>query len=72
VAPVMLNTFKMPLIHNSYDFLSFTAINVGEKTFVSFVNKDFLHFWEENINGLDVPVNEMLIKAFFSEGSWSN
>jgi len=49
VAPMMLNTLKMPLIHNSYNFLAFAVIDMREKIFISSINKDFFHLWEEDI-----------------------
>lgn len=57
VAPVMLDTFKMPLVHNDNDSLGLRLIDLLEEVFVSFVNKDFLKSWEEDGGALDVPVD---------------
>lgn len=57
----------MPLVNYGNNFLALTAINVGEEIFISLVNEDMLHSWEEYICCLNVPVDQVLIKAFLSE-----
>jgi hypothetical protein len=68
VAPVVLNTFQMPLVHNSYNLLAFTVIDMSEEILITLINKDLLSSWEEDVSRLNVPVDHVLIKAFFREG----
>jgi hypothetical protein len=67
VTPVMLNTFQMPLIHYYYYFLSFALIDWSEDVLVSLIDEYFLHSREENVCASNVPVDQMLIQAFFCE-----
>jgi hypothetical protein len=41
-APMMLNTFQMPLVNDYNDFLALTLIDLFEEILVSFVYKNFL------------------------------
>ena len=65
----MFNTFKMPLIDYNNDSLGFRLINLFEEIFISLINKDLLESWEEDGGALNIPVDQMLIKALLSEGS---
>jgi len=67
VAPVVLNTFEMPLIYDHNDFFSFALIDLLEKILITLINKDLLQSGEEDVCTLSVPVDEMLIKAFLGE-----
>ena len=69
VAPEMLNTFKMPLVDNNNNSLGFRLINLFEEIFISLINKDLLESWEEDGGALNIPIDQMLIKALLSEGS---
>lgn len=68
VAPVVFNAFHVPLVDNSDDFFALALVNVSEEIFITFVNEDFLESGEENVSCLNVPVDKILIKAFFSKG----
>lgn len=61
VAPMVLNAFHVPLVHN-YDYpLPFASINSLEEVFIALVNEYLLHFGEENIGCLNIPVDEVLV-----------
>jgi hypothetical protein len=68
VAPVVLNTFEMPLINDHNNFLSLALINLLEKILITLVDKNLLQSGEEDVCTLSVPVDKMLIKAFLGEG----
>lgn len=72
MAPVVLDTFHVPLVNNNDDLFAFALINVSEEIFISLINENFLESWEEDIHALDVPVDEVLIKAFFCEVLWAS
>jgi hypothetical protein len=57
MAPEVLNTLHVPLVHNGYDFLTLTLINVFEEVFISLIYEDFLQAREENIKVLNVPID---------------
>ena len=56
-APVMLDTLKMPLVDQDNDLLSLALINLSEEILITLVYEDFLHFWEENVGALNVPID---------------
>jgi hypothetical protein len=56
-APVMLDTLKMPLVDQDNDLLSLALVNLSEEVLVTLVYEDFLHFWEENVGALNVPID---------------
>lgn len=70
MSPFMLNTFHMPLINNSNNFLFRTSIDLFEKVFITLINENLLEFWEVNISVLNIPVNQMWVKTFFSVLRW--
>ena len=72
MAPVMLNSFHMPLVYNNNDFLSFTVVDVGKQILISFVNENLFNSREKDVKVLNVPVDQMLIEAFLSESSGSS
>jgi len=53
----MHNSFHVPLVDNHHNSLSWAFINFLEKILIPLINKNSLEFWEENIGGLDEPVN---------------
>lgn len=67
-APVMLNTFEMPLVNKHNNFLCRVLINLSEKILITLVYKDLLKSREEDLGSLSVPVDQMLIKALLCEG----
>jgi hypothetical protein len=70
VSPVVFNTFHVPLVYNNDNFLGFRFINFCKKVIISLVDKDSLEFWEENVQRLNIPVDEVRVKTFFTELSW--
>ena len=49
VAPVVLDTFKMPLVNEDNDLLALRLINSSEKIFIALVNEDLLDLREEDV-----------------------
>ena len=70
VSPVVLNTFHVPLIDKDNNFLLGAFINLSEKVIVSPVDENTLEFWEENCEGLNIPIDEIWVEAFLCELSW--
>lgn len=58
----------MPLIHEYNNLLTFGLIYLCKEVFVSLVDKDLFEFGEENVSGLDEPVDGMRVKALLGEG----
>jgi len=67
VAPVVLDTLNMPLVHKYYDLLCLALINLLEKILIALVNKNLLQSGEENSRALNVPVDEVLIEALLGK-----
>ena len=67
-APVVLNTLEMPLVNKHNYFLCRVLINLSEKILITLVHKDLLKSGEEDLSGLSVPVDQVLIKALLCEG----
>jgi len=65
---VVLNTFEMPLVNKHNNFLCRVLINLSEKIFITLVHKDLLKSRKEDLSGLSVPVDQVLIKALLCEG----
>ena len=61
VAPVMLDTLKMPLVYKHHNFLCRALINLSEEILITLVHEDFLESGKEDLSGLGVPVDQMLI-----------
>ena len=57
LAPVVLNTFKMPLVDHSNDLLGIRPVDINEQSFVSFVDEDVLKLREENFCARYIPVD---------------
>ena len=70
VAPVVLDTLEMPLVHEDDNLLTGALINLSEEILIALVNKNFLQSGEEDLSALDVPVDQVLIKALLCEGLW--
>ena len=68
IAPMMLDTFKMPLVDKHDNFLSGILIDLSEKILITLVHKDLLKSREEDLSGLSVPVDQVLIKALLGKG----
>lgn len=68
--PLVLNSFHVPLVDNGYNSLLGAAINHLEEVVVSLINEDALESVEENVHVLNVPVDQMLVKALLSELRW--
>jgi hypothetical protein len=66
-APVVLNALQVPLIDEHDDLLTLRLVDQLEQILVSLVNEDFLDLREEDLSGLNVPVDEVLIKTLLSE-----
>ena len=51
VAPVMLNTFQVPLVNKDDNFFAWLALGVYflEQLLVAFINNNLLEFGEENV-----------------------
>lgn len=71
VAPVVLDTLHVPLVDYCDYALALAVVDVLEEVLVTLVHEDLLHSGEEDICGLNIPVDQMLISAFLSEGSWA-
>ena len=69
MAPVVLNSFHVPLVNNNYNFLTLGAINLFKKLLVLLIDEESLELGEESGAGLSVPVDHVLIQALLSEGS---
>lgn len=72
VAPVVLDTLHVPLVHNNDNFLALAAIDLFKEFLVLLVNEDLLDLWEEAGGCCDVPVHLVLVHALLTESSWSN
>lgn len=72
VAPVVFNTFHVPLIDNDDNFLALGTVNLFKKVLVLLINKDFLEVREESGSSLSEPINLMLVQAFLSKCSRSD
>lgn len=74
VAPVMLDTFQVPLVHKDDNFFAWFALGVYflEQLLVAFINNDLLEFGEEYVKGLNIPVDLVLVEALLSEGDGAN
>ena len=70
VAPVVLDTLEMPLVHEDDDLLTGALVNLSEQILIALVNKNFLQSGEEDLSALDVPVDQVLIEALLCEGLW--
>lgn len=57
MAPVVLNTFHVPLVYDSYYLFALAIVNVSEEVFITLINEDFLHSWEKDISGCNVPID---------------
>ncbi len=68
MAPVMLDTFKMPLINQDNDLVALSTVYLLVEILIPLVNKDLLQSREEDLRALDVPVDEVLVEALFGEG----
>ncbi len=67
IAPVMLDSLKMPLINKNDNFLCRALINLCEEILITLVHKDFLKSGEEDLSRLGVPVDQMLIETLLGE-----
>ena len=67
---MVLNTLEMPLVDEDDDLLSGALINLSEEILITLVNKNFLQSGEEDLCALNVPVDQVLIKALLCEGLW--
>jgi len=72
VAPVVLNSFQMPLIDKHHDFISRCFVYFGEKLFVFLINKDLFKFGEKNFHWFNEPIYHVLVHALFGESGRSN
>lgn len=70
VSPVVLDTLHVPLVDQDNNFLFRALINLSEKVIVSLINENTLEFWEENGEGLNVPVDEIWVQALLCELRW--
>jgi hypothetical protein len=61
MAPLVLDTFHMPLVDQNYNFLSLSLVNLGKQFIVFLVNKNLLKFREENVGTLNVPIQVVLV-----------
>ena len=59
VSPVVLDTLHVPLVHNNDDFLLWAFIDLSEEIVISLIDENLFEFWEEEIHGLNVPVDEI-------------
>ena len=67
VAPVVFDTFQVPLVDEDDDLLALLLINCLEDFLIALVNKDLLYLGKEDASRLGVPVNEVLIKTLLCE-----
>lgn len=66
-APVVLDALKMPLVHKNDDLLALSGVDLLVKIKVTLINEDLLQSGEENVCTLDVPVDQVLVKALLCE-----
>ncbi len=67
VAPVVLNTLDMPLVHKDNDLLCLALIDLLEKILIALVNENLLQSGEEDGRALNIPVDEVLIEALLGK-----
>lgn len=67
-APVVLNAFEMPLVDKHHYSLAVNVVDLGKEVLISFVHEYLLYLREEDVSALDIPVNEVLVKAGLREG----
>jgi len=71
-APVVLDALKMPLVHKNDDLLALSGVDLLVKIKVTLINEDLLQSGEENVCALDVPVDQVLVKALLCKGLGSD
>ena len=69
VAPVVLDTFQVPLVYEHHDFVAGGLVYFGEQLFVLLVHEDFLELGEESRSRLREPVYHVLVQALLCKGS---
>jgi hypothetical protein len=57
----------MPLVHKNDDLLALSSVDLLVKIKVTLINEDLLQSGEENVCTLDVPVDQVLVKALLCE-----
>jgi len=71
-APVVLDALKMPLVHKNDDLLALSGVDLLVKIKVTLINEDLLQSGEEDVCALDVPVDQVLVKALLCKGLGSD
>jgi hypothetical protein len=69
VAPIVLDSFHVPLVDKHDDLTSLGLVNLLKQFFIFFVDKDFFEFREKDVCWLNEPVHLMLVEALLSESS---
>jgi hypothetical protein len=66
-APVVLDALQMPLVHQHHNTVTLTLVDRLEEVFITLVNEDLFQLGEEQISALNIPVDQMLVKALLCE-----
>ena len=69
VAPVVLNAFEVPLIHNNDDLFPLGRVDLLEELLILLVDEDLLQVGEVLGSARGVPVHEVLVHALLREGA---
>lgn len=67
MAPMMFDTFHVPLINKYYYFIALSFVYLLKEILISFVNKDLLELGKENVSSLDEPVCRVGIKTLLGK-----
>ena len=70
MSPVVLDTFHVPLVDHHHNLLFLGLVDLSEQFSVFIVDEDALEPWEENSSVLNIPVDQVLVKALFSPLRW--
>ena len=61
LTPEMLDSLHVPLVNYCDYCLALAFIDCSEEILISLVYKYFFYSWEEHLERLNVPVNEVLV-----------
>jgi hypothetical protein len=57
VAPVVLNSLQMPLVHYNNNFLALSFVKVVKQVLILLIDANTLDLWEESSSCSSVPVH---------------
>ncbi len=64
---MVLDSLKMPLIHEHYDFVSFAVVDLFKQVLVLFINEDALELREEGRRRCGEPVDLILVQTLLGK-----